>query len=250
MVYDISWSNPCLLLHGMEDFTAICMSNRERGYKLQLTLHQFFYTRSRVSFIWSLLYSSWISHWSWWTAWCSWRHLWIARQSAGRYEAVRTVEINVAVFWDWTACPTHLCSLVKLWILQDIFRLLLELLLSFYLWSGATCVAFSHGGHRVRKVVWFWALSRNKNKFIFMHVCDHIYKSVLIVQVCIAVMCVNVQVHSRITNGDLNLYVQSKLHVQITVRVTTKWCRMCIYKRKFFVQLSPCTPSGVFVIAL
>lgn len=35
-------------------------------------------------------------------------------------------------------------------------------------------------------------------------------------------MCVNVQVHSRITNGDLNLYVQSKLHVQITVRVTTK----------------------------
>lgn len=45
MVYDISWSNPCLLLHGMEDFTAICMSNRECGYKLQLTLHQFFYTQ-------------------------------------------------------------------------------------------------------------------------------------------------------------------------------------------------------------
>lgn len=45
MVYDISWSNPCLLLHGMVDFTAICMSNRERGYKLQLTLHQFFYTQ-------------------------------------------------------------------------------------------------------------------------------------------------------------------------------------------------------------
>lgn len=44
-LFYISWSNPCLLLHGMVDFTAICMSNREHGYKLQLILHQFFYTQ-------------------------------------------------------------------------------------------------------------------------------------------------------------------------------------------------------------